>query len=90
MGSLLLPVLLKSYSAYTIMRRSFEIRVVSGLMHVASMSSWLAGWPATTLALMLLSRALHGLTLLLVPLAVICKSARARPHRHTPSLACAS
>ena len=66
---LALQWLLGFTSAYTLLHRAFEVRMASGLLHVAALS--LMHTPDASMGLLLVSRALHGATLLLVPLAVV-------------------
>jgi MFS family permease len=66
---LFLPKLLQHLSAYQVLQHSFELRGLSGLVHVATLS--LCKGSSLCMPLLLLSRLIHGATLLLVPLAVV-------------------
>mmetsp|Transcript_42805 Transcript_42805/g.112605 ORF Transcript_42805/g.112605 Transcript_42805/m.112605 type:complete len:497 (-) Transcript_42805:676-2166(-) len=65
-GFLGLPQIVKYVTPYTLLRRAFEMRFVAGLIHIAGL------WKITpySMPLVLISRAIHGFTLLLVPLNV--------------------
>lgn len=60
---------------YAVLRLAFECRVISGVLHLLAIGAHVCGDVCAlnhlTLALVLASRAIHGLTLLLMPLGVI-------------------
>ena len=71
LGYLLLPSVLKHASPYSVLRRSYELRALSALLHITALT-----WARDTdyrlvVPIVLFSRAVHGLTLWLVPLSFI-------------------
>ena len=66
---------------FTLLRRAFELRTVAGLLHVVGLLS--VG--PLSLPLLLLSRVVHGVTLLLVPLIVTWLGTN-MPHHEKPQV----
>ena len=83
-SGLLLPAHLKVFTPYTLLGLNYALRGLSGVLH--AVGCWTVN-AASSMPLLLLSRIVHGYTILLFPLSVVWIGARDVAERRATTLA---